>query len=160
MKQKIAYCLLALIPVLTTACFKNYETVFDNQTIIEFNEAVARTPAVGRLYSITNLPNSVTAGATTIARLNLVGQQRGTDLRIRVLPDPVGTTAAATSYTLSDDGNVVIPANSSSGSLTMTVSRASSTTAPITNVLLVIDSTSTDFKASQNYKRLGYSFRQ
>lgn len=146
--------------LLTTACFKNYETVFDGQTIIEFNEAVTRTPAIGRIYPVTTLASSVTAGNTTVAQLNLVGRQRTSDLTIRVVPDPALTTASPTSYTLSNGGNVVIPANTSVGSLTMTVSRASSTTAPLANVILLIDSTSTDFKASQSYKRLGYSFRQ
>ncbi len=44
--------------------------------------------------------------------------------------------------------------------MTITVAKASSATAPFGNLILVIDSTSADFKPSQNYKRIGYSFRQ
>lgn len=142
------------------ACDNSIDKVFDGQTVVEFDEAILRTNATGRLYSITSVPNSITAGGTTTARLNLVGQQRASALTVRVLVDAANTTALASSYTLVNGGNIVIPADSSFGVLRMMVSRATSATAPIGNVVLVIDSTSTDFRPSQNYKRLGYSFRQ
>lgn len=142
------------------ACDNNIGKVFDGQTLVEFNDAIIRTNATGRTFSITSIPTSVTAGGTVVTQLNLVGAQRSSDLTVRVLPDPAFTTAATTSYSLANGGNVVIPATMSVGSLTMVVGRASSTTAPVTNVVLVIDSTSTDFRPSQNYKRLGFSFRQ
>lgn len=142
------------------ACDNNIDKVFDGQTLVEFNDAILRTNATGQTFSITSIPNSVTAGGTVVSQLNLVGSLRSSDLTVRVLPDPAFTTAAATSYTLANSGNVVIPANTSFGSVTMVVGRATSTTAPMGNVVLVIDSTSTDFRPSQNYKRLGYSFRR
>lgn len=145
---------------MASSCFKDLETVYKGPTIVEFNDAVVRTNAVGQTYSITSIPNSVTAGGTVITQLNLVGAQRPSDVTVRVLPDPTLTTAATTSYSLANGGSVVIPANTSFGSLTMVVGRASSTTAPVTNVVLVLDSTNADFKPSQNYKRLGYSFRR
>lgn len=160
MKHRIILPIMAFLAISLSSCFKNMETIYAGPTLVEFNEAVTRSPAVGRTYSITSVPNSVTAGNTTVASVNLVGQQRASALTVKVLVDPAGTTAAASSYTLSNGGNVIIPANSSVGSLTMSVSRASSTTAPIANVVLVIDSTSTDFKPSRNYMRVGYSFRQ
>lgn len=159
--KKIKYLLLALPLLLgVVACNNSLDKVFDDQTLVEFNEAVLRTNATGRTYSVTSLPNSVTGGATTTAQLNLVGRHRTSDLTVRVLVDPANTTAAASSYTLANGGNVVIKADSSFGILQMTVGRATSTTAPTGNVVLVIDSTSLDFKPSQNYKRLGFSFRQ
>lgn len=159
--KKIKYLLLGLLPLLgLVACNNELDKVFDNQTLVEFNDAILRTNAVGRTYSVTSLPNSATASATTTAQLNLVGPQRKSDLTVRVIVDPTFTTATATSYTLANGGNVVIKADSSFGVLSMTVGRASSTTAPMGNVVLVIDSTSADFKPSQNYKRLGFSFRQ
>ncbi|KAB7731271.1 hypothetical protein F5984_10755 [Rudanella paleaurantiibacter] len=157
--KKLNYILLCALSVLgLAACDNTLDQVFDEQTLVEFNEAILRTNATGRTYSITSLANTPTAGTTSTAQLNLVGRQRGSELTVRVLVDPA-TTAPASSYTLSNGGNVVIPANSSFGSLTVTVGRASSTTAPVGNLVLVIDSTSTDFKPSQNYKRLGFSFR-
>lgn len=158
--RKIKHLLLAMLPLLgLTACNNSLDKVFDQQTLVEFNDAILRTNATGRTYSITSVANTA-ASATVVAQLNLVGRQRSTDLTVRVLPDPAATTAAASSYALANGGSVTIPANTSFGSLTMTVTRASSTTAPVGNVVLVIDSTSTDFKPSQNYKRLGFSFRQ
>lgn len=157
-KRPVFLVLLALAGL--AACNNNLDKVFDGITRIEFNEAILRTNAVGRTYSVTSLPNSTTGGATTTAQLNLVGRQRPTESTVRVLVDPNGTTASANSYTLSNGGNVTIPANSSFGSLTMAVGRATSSTAATGTVVLVIDSTSTDYTPSQNYKRIGYSFRQ
>lgn len=153
----LALCVLSLLGMY--ACDNSLDKVFDNQTLVEFDDAITRANAVGRNFSITPVTNT-TATTTVIARLNLVGAQRSAPLTVRVTPDPAFTTAAATSYSLANGGNVVIPANDSFGSLTMVVSRATTTTATAANVVLVIDSTSTDYKASQNYKRLGYSFRQ
>lgn len=151
-------CVVTLLGIY--ACDNNLDKVFDDQTLVEFQPAVVTATAVGRTYPIISTANSTTAGATVTAQLNLVGRQRGTDLTVRVLPDPNGTTASATSYTLSNGGTVVFAPNSSTAAVTMTVGRATSTTAPVSTVVLVIDSTSMDFKPSQNYKRVGYSFRQ
>ncbi|MFD2569801.1 hypothetical protein ACFSUS_04095 [Spirosoma soli] len=159
MKKITGFIAGALALLMLYACDNSIDKVFDDQTLVEFNDAILRTNATGRTYSITPISNT-TAVSTVTAQLNLVGRQRSTALTVRVLPDPAATTAAASSYTLANGGNVVIPADSSFGVLRMTVARATSTTAPMTNVVLVIDSTSTDFKPSQNYKRLGYSFRQ
>lgn len=159
--KKLKYVFPALLLTLgIAACDNSLDKVFDSQTLIEFNDAVLTTNAVGRTYPIISLPNSVTGGATRVAQLNLVGAQRSADMTVRVFVDPNGTTASASSYTIANGGNVTIPKGDSFGSLTLTVGRATSTTAPVGNVVFVIDSTSTDFKPSQNYKRLGFSFRQ
>lgn len=158
--KKLKYIILSALPLLGLfACNNDLDKVFDEQTLVEFNEAILRTNATGRNYSITSLVNSVTAGATTTAQLNLVGRQRDSEITVRVLVDPKATTVPAGSYTLSNGGNVTIPARSSFGSLSIITGRASSTTAPVGNLVLVLDSTSTDFKPSFYYKRLGYSFR-
>ncbi|MBC7569170.1 MAG: hypothetical protein H7319_05490 [Spirosoma sp.] len=159
--KKLKYILPALVLTLgVAACNNSLDKVFDSQTLVEFNDAILRTNATGRTYSITSVPNSVTAGGTTTAQLNLVGRQRSSETTVRVFVDATNSTTPTSSYTLSNGGNVTIPANMSFGSLTLTVGRATSTTAPIGNVVLVLDSTSTDFKPSQNYRRLGFSFRQ
>jgi hypothetical protein len=154
MKKLNYISLVALLMMGLVACDNNLDKVFDDQTLVEFNDAILRTNATGRAYSITSLPNST----TSTAQVNLVGRQRSTETTVRVLIDP-GTTVAAGSYTLSNGGNVIIPADRNIGSLTVTIGRASSTTAPIGNLVLVLDSTSTDFKPSLYYKRLGFSYR-
>lgn len=160
----IALCIVGLGGLY--ACNNSLDKVFDSQTLVEFQPAVLNANSVGRTYPLISTGNSVTAGATVAVQLNLVGLQRATDTNVKILLDPTGTTANPANYTLSNGnatlsngGTVVIPANTSFGSLTMIVGKATSTTAPVTNVVLLIDSTSTDFKPSQNYKRVGYSFR-
>ncbi|MGF7215011.1 hypothetical protein GGR92_001151 [Spirosoma lacussanchae] len=163
MKKIPGFIAGALALLMLYACDNSIDKVFDEETLVEFNEAILRTNATGRPYSITALPNSVTAGSSSVATINLVGRQRTSDLTVRVFVDPTATTASPNSYTLSNGGNVTIPGGPNGrnvGSLTVTVGRATSSTAPIANLVLVIDSTSTEFKPSQNYKRLGYSFRQ
>ncbi|WP_080238874.1 DUF4843 domain-containing protein [Spirosoma rigui] len=154
----IVLCTLALFAVY--ACDNSIDKVFDEQTLVEFQPAVLNSNAVNRTYPIISSANSVTASPTITAQVNLVGRQRSSDLTVKVFVDPVATTASANSYTLANGGNVVIPANSSIASLTMTVAKATSATATLANVVLVLDSTSADFKPSQNYKRIGYSIRQ
>lgn len=159
--KKIAIVTLSILAVAGLyACDNSLDKTFDAQTLVEFQPAVVTANSVGRTYPLISTTTSTTAGATITAQVNLVGRQRANDTSVKVLLDPVGTTAPPSSYTLLNGGAVVIPANTSFASLTMIVSKATSTTAPFTNVVLVIDSTSTDYKPSQNYKRIGYSFRQ
>ncbi|MBC8156031.1 MAG: hypothetical protein H7Z72_24335 [Bacteroidetes bacterium] len=160
MKKAITtvFSILALLGIY--ACDNSLDKVFDDDTFIEFQPAVITANSAGRSYPLISSGNSVTAGATITTQLNLVGRQRGTELTVRVTPDPNGTTAPASSYTLSNGGAVVFPPMSSTAALTVTVGRATSSTATLSNVVLVIDSTSTDYKASQNYKRVGYSIRR
>ncbi len=159
--KKLIYFLPALL-LLTglAACDNSLNKVFSAGTQVEFNDAVLRTNAVGRPFSISALGNTPTATVTGVAQLNLVGPQKTTDITVRVLIDAANTTAAASSYAVSNGGNVVIPANSSFGSLTFVASKATSTTAPLANLVFILDSTSTDFQPAQNFKRIGFSIRQ
>ena len=95
MKQKLIFPLVALLAIGLSSCFKNMETIYAGPTLVEFNEAVTRAPASGRAYSILTVSNSITAGNSTVASVNLVGPQRTNDLTVRVLVDPAATTAAA-----------------------------------------------------------------
>ncbi|RYF75917.1 MAG: hypothetical protein EOO39_06270 [Cytophagaceae bacterium] len=157
----IALCALALIGLY--ACNNDLNKVFDPETpFVEFQPAVVNAASVGRTYPLLSTGNSVTAAATVTAQLNLVGRQRSSELTVRVTPEmgTNGTTALPASYTLSNGGTVVFAPNSSTAAMSISVGRATSTTAALANIILVIDSTSADYKASQNYKRIGYSFRQ
>ena len=91
------------------ACKNDLDKVFDDQTLIEFQPAVLNANSVGRTYPtrIHGLLNSTTAGNTITAQVNLVGRGGSNELTVKVLPDPVGTTAPASSYTLSNGGTVV-----------------------------------------------------
>lgn len=160
MKTKLLYGVLAFLSLVVTACFDDMEIKYDGPAQVEFETTVRTNPAVGRTYPLISSGNSVTAGPTVITQLNLVGPLRSNDLTVRVLPETPATTAPASSYTLLNGGNVVIPANTSVGSLSIAVARATSSTAALANLVLVIDSTSTDYKANANYRRLGFTIRQ
>jgi hypothetical protein len=159
MKHTFVYGLLLAVSFLTTACFKDLEIKYDGPAQVEFETAVRSNPAVGLTYPLIASANSTTLGPVLTTQLNLVGPQRSSDLTVRVLVEPTLTTTAATSYTLLNGGSVVIPANSSVGSLSIAVSRATSTTAPIRNLVVILDSTNADFKANPNYKRVGFTIR-
>jgi len=159
MRHTFIYCLVLAISLLVTACFKDLEIKYDGPTQIEFETAVRTNPAVGLTYPLVASANNTTLGPVLTTQLNLVGPQRSSDLTVRVLVEPTLTTTSASSYTLLNGGSVVIPANSSVGSLSIAVSRATSTTAPIRNLVVILDSTSNDFKASPNYRRVGFTIR-
>ncbi|AQG78511.1 hypothetical protein [Spirosoma montaniterrae] len=159
--RKIAYIIgIAVASFGFAACDNSLDKVFDEQTLIEFDQTVTTNPAVGRNYPLIAVPNNLTAATTLTTRLNLVGRQRGSELSVRVLPDPAATTAPATSYSISNGGTAVFAPQSSTALVTVTVSRTTSTTAPTANLVLVIDSTGTDWRPSQNFKRIGWTFRQ
>ena len=155
-----ALCVATLVGLY--ACDNNINKVFDGPSQVEFQPAVLNAVSVGRTYPLISVATSVTAGNTISAQLNLVGPQRGTEFSVRVLTDMGlnATTASTASYTLANGGTVVFAPNSSTAVLAITVAKASAAAAPFGNLVLALDSTSADFKASPNYKRVGYSFRQ
>lgn len=160
MNKILPYSLLLGILLLGTACYKDLTIVYDGPTQVEFETAVRNNPAVGLTFPLVASSNSTTLSPTLTTQLNLVGPQRSSETRVRVLVEPTLTTTAATTYTLVNNGEVVIPANSSFGSLSIAVSRASSTTAALRNLVITLDSTNVEYKASPNYKRIGYTIRQ
>lgn len=160
MRKQLLLPLLGLLALTASACFNEPGITYNGPVLVEFETAIRTNPAPGRTYPLVSVATNLTATTTIATQLNLVGPQRSSALTVRVAPEAALTTAMPVSYTLSNGGNVTIPANSSFGSLTLTVARATSTTAPITNLVLLMDSTSNEFKASPNYRRIGYSFRQ
>lgn len=163
MKRIISFALSAVALLGIYACNNDLNKVFDPQTpLVEFQPAVVNAASAGRTYPLLSVTNSVTAGNSVTVQVNLLGRKPSSDVPVRVLVDP-STTAAASSYTLSNGGVATFATsapNSNTAGVTLTVARATSSTAPVGNLILVIDSTSTDFKPSRNYMRVGYSFRQ
>lgn len=160
MRNYLLLPFLGLLVLTVSSCFDEPGITYTGPVQVEFETAVRTNPAPGRTYPLVAVPVNLTAATTIATQLNLVGPQRSSALVVRVAPEAALTNAPSSSYTLSNGGNVTIPANSSFGSLTLTVTRATSTTAPIANLILLMDSTSNEFKASPNYRRIGYSFRQ
>lgn len=151
--------LLSLIGVLLTqaGCFQKQDFTFDERTLVEFQEAITRTPATGRTYPLIAVANGV--GAVT-TRVNLVGPQRANaeSIRYTVVADQT-TAVAGVHYNLGGGGTVSIPANSSTGDLALTILQAAGTAGQTVNLVLQLEGNGSDITPSENYKRIGYTIR-
>jgi hypothetical protein len=148
--------LLSLVGVLLTqaGCFQKQDFTFDEKTLVEFQEAITRTPATGQTYPLIAIANG--AGATT-TRVNLVGRQRAAAETVRVTVVVDRTTAVAgVHYNLGNDGTISIPANSSTGDCIVTILRAPAAAGQAVNLVLQLEGNGSDILPSENYKRIGY----
>ncbi|GAA4414761.1 hypothetical protein GCM10023187_44630 [Nibrella viscosa] len=160
MKNILGFAVALLMLFGMTSCFEDLDKTFDEKTVVEFQTAITSTPAVGRTYPLISAGNSATA-VTLTQRINLVGKQRSADETIKVSVDKENSTAVeGTHFTLANGGNVVIPANSSFGTVTVTVPRGTAAASvPAVNLVLVIEGNGRDILPSENYKRVGFSIR-
>ncbi|MDQ7948726.1 MAG: hypothetical protein REI78_03645 [Pedobacter sp.] len=135
--KKIIYITLLLATVLFAGC-KKYKVEFEGQ-LVEFKPV-----------SLTLTRGTATTAATANIVVQLVGAQQTSDLVIPFTVDAANTTAVAgTNYTLSSTGTITIPANSSTGKITITSNFANNTTAKKLTLVLADGGPVT---VSQNYK--------
>ncbi len=171
--KKISYIFSFLaLTMMLSSCFKDNKVTFQG-ALVEFDETVIRAPIVGTL-NYPAITVARTAGTVT-TRVNLVGAHRSTDQTVRIVFDAEATAQAVTAlrtlnptanisaavegthFRLGNNGNVVIPANSSFGSASIEIINVAPATAPATSVVFVIRLEGNDvIKPSENYKRLGY----
>ena len=155
--KKILVTLIISMTVMLTSCFKELDKVLDDATYVEFQEAIVRTVAVGKTYPLIAAANG--SGVVTTPKVNFVGRQRATDTQIKYVIDQAETTAKeGTHYKINDGGTIIIKANDSFGTANFEILRvpvATEDRGKIFTVVLVL-SDGTDFKASENYKRIGY----
>lgn len=115
MKKLFSLLTLALVLVFSSCIDQDY-TVFEG-SLVEFQDAVVRTPVTGQKYPRITVNNNV---GTVNLQVNLIGAQRTTDETIAYSIVPEGTTAVSgTDFTTT--GTVVIPAGESFGTLTVTI---------------------------------------
>ena len=97
-----------------TGCFETISGPYDGPTVVEFAQfAGAADP-----YTRTVGEDAGTVGLT----VNLIGPQQASDIVIQVAVDEGASTAEAGSdYTFPNGAQVTIPANSSSGTLSINV---------------------------------------
>jgi len=115
MKKLFSLYSLALVLILSSCIEQNYPT-FDRH-IVEFQDAVVRTPVSGQVYPRITVPNTV---GTVTLQVNLVGAHKPADEVIQYTVAASGTTAAAgVDYTTAS--TLVIPKGSSFGTLTVNV---------------------------------------
>lgn len=155
--KKILITLFVSISMMLTSCFKELDKVLDDVTYVEFQEAIVRTVAVGKTYPLIATANGI--GVVTTPKVNLVGKQRAADTQVKYIIDPAETTAKeGIHYKINDGGTVTIKANDSFGTANFEILKAPVAVEDkgktFTVVLMLSDGS--DFKASENYKRIGY----
>ena len=115
MKKLFSLLTLAVVLVFSSCIEQNYP-VWEG-ALVEFQDAVVRAPVTGQKYPRITVANTV--GAVNL-QVNLIGAHRTSDETITYTVVSDGTTAASgTDYTTS--GSLVIPAGSSTGTLTVNV---------------------------------------
>lgn len=115
MKKLFSLLTLALVLGFSSCIEQNYPVWEDH--VVEFQDAVDRTPAAGLTYPRITVANTV---GTVNLRVNLVGSHRPSDEIITYSAVVDGTTAAAGKDYVAP-GTLTIPAGSSFGTLTVNV---------------------------------------
>lgn len=146
MKKLFSLLTLALVLVFSSCIEQNYPLW--KGALVEFQDAVVRTPVTGQKYPRISVNNSV---GTISLQVNLVGAQRSSDEIINYSIVQEGTTAVSgTDFTTS--GNVTIPANSSFGTVTINVVDTGSI-GGFVDLLLQLDGNA-NIGSSQNYNQV------
>ena len=146
MKKILALLSFALVFAFSSCIEQNYVTW--QGAVVEFQDAVVRSPAAGATYPRITVANTV--GSVNL-QVNLVAAQRTSDETITYKVVPEGTTAiAGTDFAVS--GSLVIPANSSFGTLTVNIPNTGAIGGSV-DVLLELEGNA-QIPASQNYKQV------
>jgi hypothetical protein len=149
MKKLFSLLTLAFVLVFSSCIEQDY-TVFEG-SVVEFQDAVVRTPVAGQKYPRITVANTV---GTVTLRVNLVGAQRTADETLTYTVVPEGTTAV-TGRDFTTSGTVVIPAGSSFGDVTVSVLNTGAIGGSV-NLLLQIDGNSS-IASSQNHNQVQIS---
>ncbi|WP_040481373.1 DUF4843 domain-containing protein [Mariniradius saccharolyticus] len=149
MKKILALLSFAMVFAFSSCIEQNYVTW--QGAVVEFQDAVVRTPVAGTAnpaYPRITVANTV---GTVNLQVNLVAAQRTSDETITYRVVPEGTTAVAgTDFAVS--GSLVIPANSSFGTLTVNIPNTGAIGGAV-DVLLELEGNA-QIPASQNYKQV------
>ena len=148
--------IIALFSVLSlgffTSCFEDIDKTFDEQTVVEFQDAVVKSPAVGKTYPVTAIAN--TGDSLVKTQVNLVGLQRSTSSSINVTGTNTSGNAAAFEIKA-----LSFAANSSIANLEVILKKVSASAGKTDTLLLELVGNGSDIKASENYKRVAFSFK-
>jgi len=144
MKQikSIIFIIFTLTTVLSS-CMKDRENLYDGPTVVEI---VPTTASIKK--------GTLAAPGSAVATVQLVGPQVSTATEINYQVATTSTGVSGTDYTISGTlGKVTIPANSSSGTITITALPATFPTSTGTTRTVVITLLGNDtVKPSANYK--------
>ncbi|MBB4109616.1 hypothetical protein [Pedobacter zeae] len=140
MKTKIYLLLLTLISISSISCMKNRDNIYTGPDVVEF---VPLTASVKK--------GTTAAPGTAVATVQLVGHQKSVDTEITYEVAATSTGTLGTHFSLSGTtGKVIIPANSSAATITVTAIPANIATGTRTVVLNLVGNSS--IAPSANYK--------
>ena len=146
MKKLFSLFTLALVLGFSSCIEQNYP-VWEGH-VVEFQDAVVRTPLAGQVYPRISVANTV---GTVNLQVNLVGAHRPSDEIITYSVVSEGTTAAAgKDYVAS--GTLTIPAGSSFGTLTVNVVNTGKIGGSVDLLLQVVGND--EIGASANYNKV------
>jgi len=154
--KKLLLCLLLPVAALTlSGCFKDYEEVFMFRDFtVEFDAATWQSDAPGKTYPILG-PLDKGSGVHRY-KVNLIGGLKPNAQKVQYRVNTQESTAQeGLHFKLEDNGTFEIPANSSTGEVSINVLDFPPGAG---NVVLVLELVpSEEIKVSENYKLLGVS---
>lgn len=176
MKKYSFLLYISLVSLLSSSCIKEDIKTFQGSTVVEFDAAVFNSVAAGFTYPIlvrasgygravsTADPSLTRTSGQVKLRVNLVGPQRSTVevISYQVLtvtptsPNLLGTSG--THYNTS--GTFTIPANSSFGEVVINILDPGVSSTIAREVHLELQGSSTNIKASENYKKIAIRIAQ
>jgi hypothetical protein len=154
MKKIINISLIVLVMTTLSSCFKENKPVFDSMTLVEFQDAIVNSNALGKTFPLLASTNAV---QTKVLRINLVGVQREKDEVINFTVDATESTAVAgVNYDLGGATSITIPAKSSFGELKVNILKVPAQTGKTVTVVFTLEGNGSDVKPNTNYKKVGY----
>jgi hypothetical protein len=147
MKKILNISLIVLVMTALSSCFKENKQLFDSVTLVEFQDAVVNSNALGKTFPLLTSTNAV---QTKVLRINLVGVQRDKDEVIKFSIDPTESTAIA------GTNSITIPAKSSFGELKVNILKAPAQAGKTASLVFVLEGNGSDINPNANYKKVGY----
>ena len=153
MKKILNISLILFVITFLSSCFKESKQLFDSVTLVEFQDAIVNSNALGKTFPLVTTTNTV---QTRVLRINLVGVQRDKDEAIKFSIDPTESTAVAgVNYDLAGATSITIPAKSSFGELKVNVLKAPAQAGKTANLVFVLEGNGSDINPNTNYKKVG-----
>lgn len=154
MKKLLNISLILVVITSLSSCFKDNQVIFDKTTLVEFQDAIVNSNALGKTFPILSSTNAV---QTKVLKVNLVGVQRDKDEVIKFSVDPTESTAiAGTNYDLGGVSTITIPAKSSFGELKVNILKVPAQAGKTVVVVFTLEGNGTDISPNANYKKVGY----
>jgi hypothetical protein len=161
MKQKyLIVTSLLFIMIFATSCFEDLTIKFNKEGIVEFEDAVRRTPTAGAIYPVISLTR--TSGQQSL-QVNLVGQQLKSSQEFNVSVDTTISTflnsstiraVEGTHFSL-NGGKFTIKSDTSFSVFRFNVQNVTPVAGRTAFLVLKLEG-GTSIKANENYRRVGF----